>query len=157
MRTGFVAGDEKLIKPFLLYRTYHGSAMGGAVQHASIAAWNDEEHVRENRRLYVEKFKAAVPLLKQALEVEMPDASFYLWAKTPIDDKLYARRLYEKKGITVLPGSFLGREVNRCPTPGPATSVSLWLPPCPKSQRPLKELQNLTPLRNNYGSIEANY
>ena len=67
---------------------------------------------RENRRLYVEKFKAAVPLLKQALEVEMPDASFYLWAKTPIDDKLYARRLYEKKGITVLPGSFLGREVN---------------------------------------------
>ena len=112
MRTGFVAGDEKLIKPFLLYRTYHGSAMGGAVQHASIAAWNDEEHVRENRRFYVEKFKAAVPLLKQALEVEMPDASFYLWAKTPIDDKLYARRLYEKKGITVLPGSFLGREVN---------------------------------------------
>lgn len=71
--------------------------MGGAVQHASIAAWNDEEHVRENRRFYVEKFKAAVPLLKQALEVEMPDASFYLWAKTPIDDKLYARRLYEKK------------------------------------------------------------
>lgn len=130
--------------------------MGGAVQHASIAAWNDEEHVRENRRLYVEKFKAAVPLLKQALEVEMPDASFYLWAKTPIDDKLYARRLYEKRASPFSRAVFLA-EKSTVSTPGPATSVSLWLPPCPKSQRPLKELQNLTPLRNNYGSIKANY
>lgn len=112
IRSGFIAGDADLVKPFLLYRTYHGSAMGGAVQYASIAAWKDEEHVKENRRLYVEKFKAAVPILQKALDVKMPDASFYLWAKTPIDDTLYARRLYEKKGITVLPGSFLGREVN---------------------------------------------
>lgn len=112
LRSGFVAGDAELVKPFLLYRTYHGSAMNGAVQHASIAAWRDEEHVKENRRLYKEKFEAALGLLKQSLEVDMPDASFYLWAKTPIDDTLYTRRLYEKKGITVLPGSFLGREVN---------------------------------------------
>lgn len=110
MRTGFVAGDAALIKPFLLYRTYHGCAMSGPIQQASIAAWNDEEHVRENRRLYKEKFAAAVPLMSKTLGISMPDASFYLWAKTPIDDQLYAKRLYEEKAITVLPGSFLSRD-----------------------------------------------
>ena len=108
MRTGFVAGDAKLLKPYLLYRTYHGCAMSGPLQKASIIAWNDEEHVKENRRLYHEKFEAGLPLVQQTLEVEMPDASFYLWAKTPIDDKVFTRRLYEEAGITVLPGSFLG-------------------------------------------------
>lgn len=112
LRSGFVAGDADLIKSFLLYRTYHGSAMNGAVQHASIAAWADEDHVRENRRLYAEKVNSTLDIFQKALEVDMPDASFYLWAKTPIDDTLYARRLYEKKGITVLPGSYLGREVD---------------------------------------------
>lgn len=112
MRSGFVAGDAKLIKPYLLFRTYHGCAMSGPLQKASIAAWSDEEHVKENRRLYREKFATALPLISKTLEVSMPDASFYLWAKTPIDDQQYARALYEKKAITVLPGSFLGREIN---------------------------------------------
>ncbi len=110
MRTGFVAGDAALIKPYLLYRTYHGCAMSGPIQQASIAAWNDEEHVRESRRLYKEKFATAVPLMSKTLGISMPDASFYLWAKTPIDDQEYAKRLYEEKAITVLPGSFLSRD-----------------------------------------------
>ncbi len=110
MRTGFVAGDAALIKPYLLYRTYHGCAMSGPIQQASIAAWNDEEHVRESRQLYKEKFAAAVPLMSKTLGISMPDASFYLWAKTPIDDQEYAKRLYEEKAITVLPGSFLSRD-----------------------------------------------
>lgn len=118
MRTGFVAGDAKLLKPFLLYRTYHGCAMSGPLQKASITAWNDEEHVKENRRLYKEKFEAALPLINQTLEAEMPDASFYLWAKTPIDDKVFTKRLYEEAGITVLPGSFLGRELENGVNPG---------------------------------------
>ena len=118
MRSGFVAGDAKLLKPYLLYRTYHGCAMSGPLQKASIAAWNDEEHVKENRRLYREKFGVALPLIQQSLKVEMPDASFYLWAKTPIDDKVYTRRLYEEAGITVLPGSFLGRELSGGVNPG---------------------------------------
>ncbi|WP_300948513.1 aminotransferase class I/II-fold pyridoxal phosphate-dependent enzyme, partial [Turicimonas muris] len=118
MRTGFVAGDAKLLKPYLLYRTYHGCAMSGPLQKASIIAWNDEEHVKENRRLYHEKFEAGLPLVQQTLEVEMPDASFYLWAKTPIDDKVFTRRLYEEAGITVLPGSFLGRELANGINPG---------------------------------------
>ncbi len=113
MRSGFVAGDAKLIKPYLLYRTYHGCSMPGPIQKASIAAWSDEEHVRENRRLYKEKFQTAVPLMGKTLGVWMPDASFYLWARTPIeDDQEYAKKLYEQKAITVLPGSFLGREIN---------------------------------------------
>ncbi len=118
MRTGFIAGDEKLIKPFLLYRTYHGCAMSGPLQKASIAAWNDEEHVKENRRLYKEKFEAALPLIQKTLDIQMPDASFYLWAKTPIDDQVFARRLYEEQAITVLPGSFLGRTLSDGNNPG---------------------------------------
>ena len=113
---------QKLLKPYLLYRTYHGCAMSGPLQKASIIAWNDEEHVKENRRLYHEKFEAGLPLVQQTLEVEMPDALFYLWAKTPIDDKkFFTRRLYEEAGITVLPGSFLGRELANGINPGPDT------------------------------------
>jgi N-succinyldiaminopimelate aminotransferase len=112
LRSGFVAGDAALIKPFLLYRTYHGAALGGAVQRASIAAWNDEAHVVENRRLYAEKFRIAQPLVARRLHAPLPEAAFYLWARTPIADTEYARRLYAEQGVTVLPGSYLSREAD---------------------------------------------
>jgi N-succinyldiaminopimelate aminotransferase len=109
MRSGFVAGDPALIKKFLLYRTYHGSAMSLAVQAASIAAWNDEAHVRENRRLYAEKYRAVLPLVKRPLQTEMPDGGFYLWMRTPIDDTEFARRLNAQYNVLVLPGSYIAR------------------------------------------------
>jgi len=112
MRSGFVAGDESIIEKFTLYRTYHGCAMNPAVQAASIAAWNDEAHVIENRRLYSAKFNAVTPLLKTSLEVEMPDAAFYLWARSQQSDTELAVRLYRDLNITVLPGSFLAREAH---------------------------------------------
>jgi N-succinyldiaminopimelate aminotransferase len=111
MRSGFVAGDAALIKQFLLYRTYHGSAMSLAVQAASIAAWNDEAHVRENRRLYAEKFRTVLPMVRAPLRTEMPDGGFYLWVRTPIDDAEFARRLHAQYNVLVLPGSFLARSV----------------------------------------------
>ena len=106
MRSGFAAGDPALIKKFLLYRTYHGSAMSLAVQQASIAAWGDEKHVIENRRLYAEKFDAVVPMLK----AEKPDGGFYLWLRTPGDDADFARGLHREYNVLVLPGSFLARD-----------------------------------------------
>ena len=112
MRSGFVAGDADLIAKFLLYRTYHGSAMSPTVQMASVAAWNDENHVIENRRLYAEKFNAVTPMLSGTLHVEMPDAAFYLWAKTTEKDTDYAVQLYRDLNITVLPGSLLAREAH---------------------------------------------
>ena len=110
MRSGFAAGDAGLLKKFLLYRTYHGSAMSLAVQQASIAAWNDEQHVRENRRLYAEKFDAVVPLIKNPLETERPDGGFYLWVRTPIDDAEFVRCLHAEYNVLVLPGSYLARD-----------------------------------------------
>ncbi len=110
MRSGFVAGDAALLKQFLLYRTYHGSAMSVAVQRASIAAWNDEAHVRENRRQYAAKYAAVLPLVRAPLKTQMPDGGFYLWIETPIDDAQFARRLHEQYNVMVLPGSFLARE-----------------------------------------------
>lgn len=112
MRSGFVAGDEKIIEKFTLYRTYHGCAMSPVVQAASIAAWSDEAHVIENRKLYVQKFSTVTPILQNVLEVEMPDAAFYLWAKVKdksISDTDFAIKLYRDLNITVLPGSFLAR------------------------------------------------
>jgi N-succinyldiaminopimelate aminotransferase len=111
MRSGFVAGDAAIIQKFLLYRTYHGCTMSPAVQAASTAAWKDEAHVAENRRLYREKFAAAFELLRPVLDVEMPDAAFYLWPKTPLPDPEFALRLHREQGVTVLPGSYLAREV----------------------------------------------
>ncbi|NOT15317.1 MAG: succinyldiaminopimelate transaminase [Methylotenera sp.] len=112
MRSGFVAGDEKIIEKFALYRTYHGCAMNPAVQAASIAAWNDESHVIENRKLYAEKFTTVTPMLSGALQVTMPDAAFYLWAKTDLPDTAFALKLYRDFNVTVLPGSFLAREAH---------------------------------------------
>ncbi len=116
LRSGFVAGDATLIKAFLLYRTYHGSAMGLAVQAASIAAWNDEAHVEDNRALYRAKFAQVTPLLDQAMQVSLPDAGFYLWAQVPealgMSDTDFARQLLAQYNVTVLPGSYLARETD---------------------------------------------
>ncbi|AEC19266.1 N-succinyl-L,L-diaminopimelate aminotransferase [Pusillimonas sp. T7-7] len=112
LRSGFVAGDARLIAQFLLYRTYHGSAMSPVVSQASIAAWNDEAHVVDNRRLYREKFDAVLPILEPVLGVSRPDASFYLWAQTPCSDTDFVRDLYGATGVTALPGSFLAREAH---------------------------------------------
>ena len=116
MRSGFVAGDADVIEKFALYRTYHGSAMNPAIQAASIAAWNDEAHVAENRRLYAEKFSRVVEILKPVLPVKMPDAGFYLWVdlskagvRTPVSDTAFAQALYRDYNVTVLPGSYLAR------------------------------------------------
>jgi len=115
MRSGFVAGDEAIIEKFSLYRTYHGCAMNPAVQAASVAAWNDEAHVIENRSQYAKKFKDVTPLLSDVIEATIPDAAFYIWAKIR-DDKLsdteLAVKLYRDLNITVLPGSFLAREAH---------------------------------------------
>ena len=112
LRSGFVAGDAAILKDFLLYRTYHGCAMSPLVQTASIAAWNDEAHVVENRRLYREKFAAVGRILNPVLDFELPAGGFYLWPETPEDDEIFAQRLYTQENITALPGSYLSREYN---------------------------------------------
>jgi N-succinyldiaminopimelate aminotransferase len=112
MRSGFVAGNSEILKNFLLYRTYHGCAMNPAVQAASEAAWNEESHVSENRRLYREKFIAVKELLNGQIEAPIPEATFYLWAKTPISDTDFDRQLYQDYNVTVLPGSYLAREAH---------------------------------------------
>lgn len=116
MRSGFVAGDANIIKQFLLYRTYHGGAMSPSIQAASIAAWNDEQHVIENRALYVKKFSQVTPVLQEVLDVALPDAAFYLWAGVDkhiqISDTEFAQGLYRDYNVTVLPGSFLAREAH---------------------------------------------
>jgi N-succinyldiaminopimelate aminotransferase len=113
LRSGFVAGDASLLEGFLLYRTYHGSAMSPSVQAASVAAWNDESHVEANRAAYLEKFEAVVPLLADCLGATRPDASFYLWLAVPGgDDLAFARKLFTEAHITVLPGSFLARDAH---------------------------------------------
>ena len=109
MRSGFVAGDAQILEKFLLYRTYHGCALSPTVQSASQAAWQDEAHVIENRRLYRLKFAAFQNALADVWPLQMPDAAFYYWAQTPIDDTQFALGLYRDYNVTVLPGSFLAR------------------------------------------------
>jgi N-succinyldiaminopimelate aminotransferase len=110
LRSGFVAGDPRLIERCLLYRTYHGSAMPVPAQHASCAAWNDDAHAAANRALYQEKFRRVVPLLAPHLDVTIPDGAFYLWPDVGGDDTVFARELYRSQNVTVLPGSFLARD-----------------------------------------------
>jgi N-succinyldiaminopimelate aminotransferase len=110
MRSGFAAGDAAIMKAFALYRTYHGSAMNPAVQAASAAAWGDEAHVEENRRLYTEKFKAFYDIVNPVMPLTMPEAAFYFWARTPIEDQEFTQKLLEQKNVTVLPGTYLARE-----------------------------------------------
>lgn len=113
LRSGGVAGDAEVLRQFLLYRTYHGSAMSTAVQHASIAAWADEAHVLENRRRYREKFAAVVPVVGTVLSAREPDAGFYLWARVPGgDDERFTRDLFEATHVTVLPGQYLARDAH---------------------------------------------
>ncbi|MBD8476325.1 succinyldiaminopimelate transaminase [Pseudomonas sp. CFBP 8770] len=112
LRSGFVAGDADILKAFLLYRTYHGCAMPVQTQLASIAAWKDEAHVLANRDLYREKFDAVLDILAPVMDVKRPDGSFYLWAKVPMDDAQFCRELFEQEHVTVVPGSYLSRDVD---------------------------------------------
>ena len=112
LRSGFIAGDAALLEPFLAYRTYHGSSMPIQHQLASIAAWNDEDHVLDNRDQYRHKFDAVINTLSPVIDVKRPEASFYLWVKTPIADDKFAQGLYASQNVTVLPGSYLSRTAN---------------------------------------------
>ena len=112
LRSGFVAGDAFLIETFLRYRTYHGSAMPLHVQAASVAAWNDETHVRENRALYREKFRAVSAILGDCLEITIPPGGFYLWPEFPLDDLEMCRKLIALANVTTLPGQFLARTID---------------------------------------------
>ena len=112
LRSGFVAGDAEILKAFLLYRTYHGCALPVQTQHASVAAWNDEVHVRANRSLYREKFDAVLEILAPALDVRRPDGGFYLWAGTSMNEQAFTRDLFAQQHVTVIPGTYLSREVD---------------------------------------------
>ena len=112
LRSGFVAGDATILEQFLLYRTYHGSAMPPHTQAASIRAWGDEQHVIDNRQLYRQKFAAVLEILTPVMKVSQPEAGFYLWAETESSDTAFARELYAQQNVTVLPGSYLSREVH---------------------------------------------
>ncbi len=118
LRSGFVAGDARLIKHFIDYRTYHGCAMSGTVQQASVAAWSDETHVVANREAYDQKFEAMVKLLSPALALEIPSAGFYLWPELPVDDRQFTQALLADHNVRVLPGSFLARASNGSSNPG---------------------------------------
>jgi len=109
LRSGFVAGDPQVISRFLLYRTYHGSAMAVPTQLASIAAWDDDAHAVANRRLYQEKFNAVIPILSDVLDIERPQGGFYLWTDVRGDDEQFTRNLFATRNVTVLPGSYLAR------------------------------------------------
>ncbi len=114
LRSGYIAGDEKIIQKFLLYRTYHGSAMPLPTQYASIALWQDEQHVIENREAYREKYKAFIEILDPVIDIKAPPGSFYIWLKVPCgDDEKFAAKLFEDQHITVLPGSYLSRKTGQ--------------------------------------------
>ncbi len=122
LRSGYVAGDAKYIKPFLLYRTFNGAAMSGMVAHASVAAWSDEAHVIENRAQYKRKFFELTPLLAPHVRVTIPDAAFYWWPDVSEffggDDTIFVRELFKATGITALPGTFLGAKLPDGSNPG---------------------------------------
>lgn len=113
MRSGFIAGDADVLKQFLLFRTYHGCAMPPPFQAGSIAAWQDEEHVLANRNQYRAKFAAVMEILSPVMNVKMPDAGFYLWPETPIDDADFVRGLYASQHVNVVPGSYLSRDTEQ--------------------------------------------
>ena len=110
LRSGFVAGDARLLEQFLLYRTYHGCALPPATQSASTVAWQDEAHVIENRSLYRVKFEQVLALLSDTLAPQKPQAGFFLWTQTPLSDEEFTRRLYAEQNVTVLPGRYLARD-----------------------------------------------
>ncbi|HEY9148265.1 MAG TPA: succinyldiaminopimelate transaminase [Gammaproteobacteria bacterium] len=112
LRSGFVAGDAEVLRRFLKYRTYQGCALPPPTQAASIAAWNDEAHVKANRDLYRQKFDAVLEILQPVMKVQRPDAGFYLWPETPISDTEFAQRLFAEQNVTVLPGSYLSRDAH---------------------------------------------
>jgi N-succinyldiaminopimelate aminotransferase len=128
LRSGFVAGDAQIIERFFRYRTYHGCAMHLQHQYASIAAWEDERHVLANRTLYREKFAAVFEILEGTLDVEPPEAGFYLWPATPIADTEFARGLFARENVTVLPGRFLSRNADGC-NPGVGRVRIALVPP----------------------------
>ena len=112
LRSGFVAGDADIISKYLLYRTYHGCAVPIPVQYASIAAWDEDQHVTDNRKIYQRKFSCVLQILKPVLDVYLPEAAFYLWPRTPISDEEFARGLFTNQNVTVLPGTYLSRRVS---------------------------------------------
>ncbi|WP_299874005.1 succinyldiaminopimelate transaminase [uncultured Cocleimonas sp.] len=112
LRSGFVAGDAEILKKFLLFRTYHGCAMSQPIQMASIAAWNDEQHVKENRDQYRAKFDAVLGILQQVMEVDKPEAGFYLWPDVKMNDEIFTRDVYAQQNLKVVPGSYLARNVD---------------------------------------------
>jgi len=129
LRSGFVAGDAGIIEKFLLYRTYHGCAMGTHQQYASTLAWQDEAHVRENRALYQEKFKAVTNVLQAHYDLQQPDGGFYHWLPTPTNDLSFCQSLYAQQHITVMPGSFLGRDQAMLGNPGANHVRVAWVAP----------------------------
>ena len=146
LRSGFVAGDAGILKDYLRYRTYHGCALPPPVQAASIAAWGDEEHVRLNRERYRHKFAAVLDILQSMLNVQAPDAGFYLWPETPIDDENFVRGLYAAQNVTVLPGSYLSRAAQGSNPGARRVRIALVpaLPDCVEAARRIRDyLQSL--------------
>ncbi len=142
LRSGFVAGDASVLKSFLRYRTYHGCAMPPATQAASLVAWQDESHVMQNRQLYRDKFAAVLAILSPIMNVSMPEASFYLWAETPIADTDFARRLFDEHNVTVLPGSFLARDTEQG-NPGANRIRMALVPPIEECIEAAHRIKNL--------------